>query len=42
MGAAGGVEKIVVVLSFHIKSADICEQGCGALANIITDNGNTC
>ena len=34
-GVAGGIEVVVKAMNTHINNADVCENGCRALCNII-------
>ena len=38
IGAAGGIEAVMRAINTHIGNADVCEQGCGALWNMIIGN----
>ena len=38
-GTAGGIEAVVKAINTHIKNAGVCESGCGALRNMIANNG---
>ena len=40
-GAAGGIEAVVKAINAHINNAGVCENGCGALWNMTTNNGKT-
>ena len=37
-GAAGGIEAVVKVINTHINNAGVCEMGCGALLNTVSNN----
>ena len=38
-GATGGIEAVVKAINTHIDNAGVCEQGCGALWNVVINNG---
>ena len=38
-GAVGGVEAVVKAINTHIYNAGVCENGCGALWNMTSNNG---
>ena len=38
-GAEGGIEAVVKAINTHIGDVDVCEKGCEALYNMITNNG---
>ena len=40
-GAAGGIEVVVKAINAHINNAGVCENGCGTLWNMTTNNGKT-
>ena len=35
----GAIEAITKIMKLNMNSAEICQFGCGALANIISNNG---
>ena len=37
-GTAGGIEAVVKAINTHIDNASVCEQGCGALGNMINNS----
>ena len=37
-GASGGIEAMVKAINTHIKNYGVCENGCGALWNIVADD----
>ena len=41
VGTAGGIEAVVKAINTHINNADVCEQGCGALASMAANGKNT-
>ena len=40
-GAVGGIEAVVKAISTHVNNVGVCKNGCGALANIIANNGKS-
>ena len=40
-GTAGGIEAVVKAINTHIKSTDVCYNGCGALLNMTVNGKNT-
>ena len=37
----GGIEAVVKAINTHIRNADVCKTGCGALGNVTFNNGKT-
>lgn len=38
-GRAGVIETIVKAINTHINNANVCFHGCGALRNMVGNNG---
>ena len=36
-GTAGGIEAVVKAINTHIDNDGVCENGCGALRNMVTN-----
>ena len=37
-GTTGGIDAIIRALNTHINDSDVCENGCGALWNVVLGN----
>ena len=40
-GIAGGIDAAVKAICTHIDNVGVCEWGCGALKNVIGNNGKS-